>query len=57
MYENYGFDTEVLVASIRSKQHVIDAAIIGAQISTMPPKIIEQNLILRTPYPKAWAEL
>ena len=40
MYENYGFDTEVLVASVRTKQHIIDAAVIGAHIATLPPKII-----------------
>ena len=40
IYENYGFETEVLVASIRSKQHVIDAAIIGAHVATLPPKVI-----------------
>jgi len=40
IYENYGFDTEVLVASVRTTQHVIDAALIGAQVVTLPPKII-----------------
>ncbi len=40
MYENYGFDTEVLVASVRTKQHIIDAAIIGAHVATLPPKVI-----------------
>ena len=42
IYENYGFETEVLVASVRSIQHVIDAAIIGAQVATVPPKIIHE---------------
>ena len=42
IYENYGFETEVLVASVRSKQHVIDAALIGAQVATVPPKIIHE---------------
>ena len=40
MYENYAFDTQVLVASVRTKQHLIDAAIIGAHVSTLPPKVI-----------------
>ena len=40
IYENYGFETEVLVASVRSKQHVFDAAIIGAHVATLPPKVI-----------------
>ena len=42
IYENYGFDTEVLVASVRTKQHVIDSALIGAQVVTLPPKIIHE---------------
>tara|TARA_B100000579_G_C22780212_1_gene828841 strand:- start:594 stop:1253 length:660 start_codon:yes stop_codon:yes gene_type:complete len=40
MYENYGFETEVLVASVRSPQHVIDAAVIGAHVATLPPKVV-----------------
>ena len=40
MYENYGFETEVLVASVRNTQHLIDAAVIGAHVSTLPPKVI-----------------
>ena len=40
MYENYSFDTEVLVASVRTKQHLIDAAVIGAHVATLPPKVI-----------------
>jgi len=40
MFENYAFDTEVLVASVRTKQHLIDAAVIGAHVATLPPKVI-----------------
>ena len=40
MYENYAFDTQVLVASVRTKQHLIDAAVIGAHVATLPPKVI-----------------
>ena len=40
MYKNYAFDTKVLVASVRSKQHLIDAAVIGAHVATLPPKVI-----------------
>ena len=40
MYENYAFETEVLVASIRTKQHIIDSAVIGAHVATLPPKVI-----------------
>ena len=42
IYENYGFETEVLVASIRTTQHVIDAALIGAHVATLPPKVINE---------------
>ena len=42
IYENYGFETEVLVASVRSIQHIIEAAIIGAQVATVPPKLIHE---------------
>ena len=42
MYENYGFETEVLVASVRTKQHVIDAALIGAHVATLPPQVINE---------------
>ena len=42
IYKNYGFETEVLVASVRTTQHVIDAALIGAQVATLPPKIIHE---------------
>jgi len=40
IYANYDFDTEVLVASVRSTQHVVDAALMGADVVTLPPKIL-----------------
>lgn len=42
IYRNYGFETEVLVASIRHPVHVVEAALIGAQVATMPPKVLWQ---------------
>jgi transaldolase len=42
IYENYGFDTEVIVASIRHPQHVLSAALIGADVATIPFKVIKQ---------------
>ncbi len=42
IYRNYGMETEVIVASIRSPQHVMDSAAIGADIATIPLKVIEQ---------------
>lgn len=42
IYRNYGFQSEVIVASVRSPLHVMDAALIGADIATIPLKIISQ---------------
>ncbi|HDZ91588.1 MAG: fructose-6-phosphate aldolase [Deltaproteobacteria bacterium] len=42
IYENYAYDTEVIVASIRNPIHVLDAALIGADIATIPFKVIQQ---------------
>ncbi|RPI16253.1 MAG: fructose-6-phosphate aldolase [Ignavibacteriae bacterium] len=41
IYGNYGFSTEVLVASIRHPLHFVDACLIGADICTIPFKVIE----------------
>ena len=42
IYDNYDFATEILVASIRSPMHVVEAAKIGADVMTAPPSIIRQ---------------
>jgi transaldolase len=42
IYDNYGFDTEVIVASIRNPTHVVDAALMGADIATIPYNVIQQ---------------
>ena len=42
IYDNYDFSTEILVASIRHPMHVVEAAKIGADVMTAPPKIIWQ---------------
>jgi len=42
IYDNYGYSTEVIVASVRSPTHVLDAALIGADIATIPFKVILQ---------------
>ncbi len=42
IYGNYGFETEVIVASIRNPVHVLDAALIGAHIATIPFKVLIQ---------------
>lgn len=42
IYHNYGYDSEVIVASVRNPLHVMDAALVGADIATIPLKVIEQ---------------
>ena len=42
IYRNYGFKTQVLAASLRSPTHVIDSALAGAHIGTMPFKVLDQ---------------
>lgn len=42
IYDNYGFDTEVLVASVRHPLHVVQAALIGADVCTMPFSVIDK---------------
>ena len=42
IYANYGYETEVIVASVRNPIHVVEAALIGADIATIPFKVIEQ---------------
>lgn len=42
IYDNYGYQTEVIVASIRNPIHVMESALIGADIATIPYKVIAQ---------------
>ena len=42
IYDNYGFETEVIVASVRHPVHVLEAARMGADIATIPFKVIAQ---------------
>jgi transaldolase len=42
IYTNYGFGTEVIVASVRNPLHVVDAAMAGAHIATIPFAVIDQ---------------
>jgi len=44
IYENYGFETEVLAASIRHPVHVVESALAGAHVGTLPFKVIMQLL-------------
>jgi transaldolase len=42
IYSNYAYDTEIIVASIRNPLHVLDAALIGADISTIPFNVLSK---------------
>ena len=42
IYDNYGFETQILAASIRSPNHMSDAAKIGADVATAPPDVIRK---------------
>ena len=42
IYDNYGFETEVLAASIRHPVHIVDCALAGANVATIPFKVIQQ---------------
>ncbi len=41
IYDNYGYETEILVASVRHVTHVLESAKIGADVMTAPPKVIK----------------
>jgi len=41
IYDNYGFETEILAASIRNANHVKECAIVGADVMTAPPNVIK----------------
>lgn len=42
VYDNYGFDTQILAASIRSANHVSQAALVGADVATIPPAVLKK---------------
>jgi transaldolase len=42
MYDNYDFETEVLAASLRHPRHVLDCAMAGVDVATMPHDVIQQ---------------
>jgi transaldolase len=44
IYDNYGFQTQILAASIRHPVHVVDAALAGADVATIPFKVVMQLL-------------
>ena len=44
IYENYGLKTQVLAASIRSVDHVVNSALLGSDIATISPKVFQKML-------------
>jgi transaldolase len=44
IYDNYGFETKVLAASLRSPNHVVQCALAGADVSTLPPDVLGKLL-------------
>lgn len=44
IYDNYGYDTRILAASIRHPLHLVQCAMIGADVATVPYKVIEQMM-------------
>jgi transaldolase len=44
IFDNYGYDTEIIAASIRNPIHVTECALAGAHIATIPYKVIDQML-------------
>jgi len=42
IYDNYGFQTQILVADLRNPVHVLDAAVMGADVATVPAAVLEQ---------------
>lgn len=42
IFDNYGYDTEIIVASVRNPVHVLDSALIGADVATIPYSVMVQ---------------
>jgi len=42
IFDNYGFDCEIIVASVRHPVHIVEAALLGADIATIPFKVMKQ---------------
>jgi transaldolase len=42
IYKNYGYQTQLLAASIRHPLHVVEAALAGAHVATIPAKVLDQ---------------
>jgi transaldolase len=42
VYDNYGFQTQILVSELRNPVHVLDAALMGADVAAISPTVLEQ---------------
>jgi len=49
MFDNYQIATEILAASIRHPRHVVEAAMIGADVATLPPDVLKKRCCIRSP--------
>src|SRR5437763_1002680 len=45
IFDNYSIETEILAASIRHPRHVVEAAMIGADVATLPPEVLKKLLL------------
>ena len=45
IFDNYGIETQILAASIRHPRHVVEAAMIGADVATLPPEVLKKLLL------------
>jgi len=45
IFDNYGIETQILAASIRHPRHVVDAAMLGADVATMPTDVLKKLLL------------
>src|SRR2546426_4171831 len=45
IFDNYSIETEILAASIRHPRHVVEAAMIGADVATLPPDVLKKLLL------------
>src|SRR5439155_27325695 len=45
IFDNYGIETEILAASSRHPRHVVEAAVIGADLATLPPDVLQKLLL------------
>ena len=48
VYDNYGFQTQIIVAEARNPIHVLDSALMGADVAALPAAVIEQ--LFRHPF-------